>query len=296
MGQRPPRLSRRARALALGALLAPGLLLLLLALPRAHFIDPAPTPLIRDRHGQFLAQAGEGSDAPLGHWRVEGLPERVVAATVVLEDQRFWRHPGVDPLAAARAVRQNLAAGRRISGASTLAMQVARLQAPGPRTLPRKLLEATTAVLLTARYGRDAVLRQYLRLVPYGNRVRGIGYAARRYLDKPVEDLSWAEIAFLAAIPQAPSDANPYTAAGRARARSRAARILRALHAEGHLSDAELAQSLGELEGIGAPHAAHRPPEALHAILSLEAEALAAADPDGGVRRATLELGVQRRL
>ena len=61
-------------------------------------------------------------------------------------------------------------------------------------------VEATTALFLTARHGRKEVLRHYLRIVPYGNRVRGIAFAARMYFDKPVADLSWAETAFLAAI------------------------------------------------------------------------------------------------
>src|SRR2546430_6403049 len=101
-----------------------------------------------------------------------------------------------------RGVWKNMRAGRRISGASTIAMQVARMQYPGRRTYLRKLLEAGTACALTVRYGRAAVLAHYLRIVPYSNRIHGIAYAARRYLDKPVDDLSWAETAFLAAIPQ----------------------------------------------------------------------------------------------
>ncbi len=79
------------------------------------------------------------------------------------------------------------------------------MQNPGSRGYRRKGVEALTAPLLTARYGGEDVLRHYLRIVPYGNRIHGIAYAARRYFDKPVEDLSLAEIAFLSALPQAPS-------------------------------------------------------------------------------------------
>ncbi|MES2638035.1 MAG: transglycosylase domain-containing protein [Myxococcota bacterium] len=220
------------------------------------------------------------------------LPARVVAATLALEDHRFRTHPGVDPLAIARAVRQNLTAGTTLSGASTLAMQVARMQDPGPRTLPRKAVEAVTAVLLTARYGRDAILAQYLRLAPYGNNIHGIAYAARRYLDKPVADLSWAETAFLCALPQAPSRTNPFDPAGRARAVARAGRILTHLHAEALLTDAELALARSELHALRIPDKGRRPPEALHVVLRL-AQTLDRADP---LVDTTLDLALQQRV
>ena len=266
------------------------------ALPHAHFTAPAPTALLRDQHGQYLGQVGSDGDAPLGYWPVDGVPpQRVVAAIVAIEDRRFWHHPGVDPIAVIRAVRQNLRSGRRISGASTLAMQVARLQRPGPRNWRRKITEAVTAVLLTARYGRRGILRQYLRLVPYGNRVRGIGYAARRYLDKPVGDLSWAEIAFLSAIPQSPSHTNPYTSEGRARARLRGERILALLHEDGVISDAQWQQARQELDGIGAPRSDVRPPVALHATLAL-ADLVATQPQQAMVVQATLDTELQTQV
>ena len=178
-----------------------------LAWSRCRLVTPEATVQLRDRHGEFLGEVG-ADDERLGFWAGRTPPERVVAATLALEDRRFAEHPGVDPVAIARAVRQNREAGERVSGASTVAMQVARMQDPGPRTVPRKLTEALTALLLVDRYGRDAVLRQYLTLAPYGNNVYGIGYAARRYFDKPVDDLSWAETALLAAVPQAPGARN----------------------------------------------------------------------------------------
>lgn len=284
-----PRRLRQASLLALALLVGP-------ALPHAHLTDPAPTTLLRDRHGRFLGQVGSDGEDPLGYWPVAGSPPaRVAAAVIAIEDRRFWSHPGVDPLAVARALRQNLRAGRRISGASTLAMQVARMQRPGARTWARKVTEAVTAVLLTARYSRREILRQYLRLVPYGNRARGIAYAARRYLDKPVADLSWAEIAFLSAIPQAPSHANPFTSAGRARARARGARILDLLAEDGLLSPAELDQALRELEGIEAPRSDVRPAAALHATLDL-ASRLEGDPAAPAVARSTLDLALQETV
>jgi penicillin-binding protein 1C len=284
---------RRWTKRLLSALLGAVLLPFLLALPRSDLRAPDPTPLLRDTHGRHLAQLGTAQDAPLGYWPVEGeIPWRIAAAVLAIEDRRFWSHPGVDPLAIGRALRDNLRHGRRISGASTVAMQVARMQDPGARTWGNKVLEAATAVLLTARHGRQSVLRHYLRIVPYGNRIRGIQYAARRYLDKPIEDLSWAEIAFLAAIPQSPSRTSPYTAQGTARAKKRARRILDQLLADGLLSDTEHSQALSDLAGIPIPPEDARPTEAMHAILRLEARA----DTLPPLARATLDLDLQRRV
>lgn len=248
------------------------------ALTRSSLRSPPPSVLLRDRHGEFLADIGAPDDADYGYWPVDPLPPRVVAAALALEDRRFYQHPGVDPLAVLRAVGQNLTAGEVVSGASTVAMQVARMQDPGPRTLSRKAVEAVSALAMTARYGREAVLAHYLRLLPYGNRVRGVAYAARRYLDKPVEDLSWAETAYLCAMPQAPAATNPYDVDGRKRGIARAERILDALLSEGWLSADELAQARRELAGLQVPGRPTRPPSALHAVLRME-ERLAQGDP-----------------
>ncbi|MEM9557648.1 MAG: transglycosylase domain-containing protein [Acidobacteriota bacterium] len=281
----------------LGALFA-------LAFSRAELDAPAATRLVLDRQGEFLGEVSADPDRGHGFWPVDSLPERVVAATVAVEDRRFWSHPGVDPRSIARALWQNLSTGERVSGASTLAMQVARLQHPGPRTYARKLLEAATAVCLTARHGREAVLRQYLRLVPYGNQLHGIGYAARRYLDKPIDDLSWAEIAFLAAIPQAPSQADPFDPRGRARAVRRGLFILDLLHEEGVLEAAEYRQAQRQIRRLRIPRRAHRPLEAMHAVLRyddlLRREARAgdalAEERTDIIVRTTLDLELQRDL
>src|SRR5438132_727354 len=177
-------MSGRARRAGLAAL---AVSLVVLA-SRARLTAPAPTLLLRDARGRFLAEVPDARDPEVGYWPLARLPPRVVAATLAVEDRRFWRHPGVDPLAVVRGVGQNLRAGRHASGASTIAMQVARLERPGPRTYPRKLGEALAALVLTARYGHAAVLAHYLRIAPYGNRVRGIVYAARRYLGKALEE------------------------------------------------------------------------------------------------------------
>jgi penicillin-binding protein 1C len=258
------------RVLAQRVLAGALLFLLGLACWRARLTAPDPTFLLRDRHGRFLAEVGATGSGEFGYWPVRKMPLRVVQATIAIEDQRFHSHPGVDPIAVARAVIVNLRSGRRLSGASTLAMQVVRMQRPGRRTYARKAFEALTAVLMTVLHGREAVLAHYLRIVPYGNRFHGIAYAARRYLDKPVEDLSWAEIAFLAAIPQSPARMNPFLPLGRARAVARGRKILDRLLARGVLSGEEHELARRQIADLVVPPPGERPRDALHAILRLE--------------------------
>jgi len=286
----PVRCSRAARA----ALLAVGLLVLVAA--RVRLTAPAPTLLLRDAHGRFLAEVPDPRDPEVGYWPLARLAPRVVAATLAVEDRRFRRHPGVDPLAVVRGVAQNLRAGRRASGASTIAMQVARLERPGPRTYPRKLVEALAALVLTARYGHSAVLAHYLRIAPYGNRVRGIAYAARRYLGKPVEDLSWAETAFLVAIPQAPARMNPYREAGRGRAAERGRRVLDTLRAAHVLGRDDYDLAVRQIAALRIPPLGRRPPEALHAVLHLERLFRHGAPPPAPLVNTTLDLDVQQAV
>ena len=290
-----------------------------LAAARAHFAAPAPTLLLLDRQGRFLGElpgnpamttaggspaaathrgshrgrtAGEAGDEDgLGYWPVAEPPPRVVAATLALEDRRFGAHPGVDPLAVGRAALQNLRTRGRVSGASTLAMQVARMQSPGARGYLRKVTEAVTAVLLTERYGSREVLRQYLRIVPYGNRIHGIAYAARSYFDKPVEDLSWAEIAFLSALPQAPARMNPFSPAGRDRAVRRGERVLAELAARRVLSPSEYALARGQLAALRIPYRERRPPEALHALLHLRTLLAPGGTPGAEIAPPAAEIG-----
>ncbi len=249
----------------------------------AHLSAPTPTAIVTDRNGTFLTQAGHRSTRPdggrqmeYGYWPVTP-PERVVRATLALEDRHFWWHPGVDPLAVLRAAWQDLRGGHR-SGASTLAMQVARMQHPRPRTLWAKAVEAGTAVALTVRYGRAAVLAQYVRLAPYGEGSHGIAHAAWWYFDKPAEDLTWAQAALLCGIPQAPGRL-ALRKAGLSRAVVRASRAL----AGAGLPRDVVVQAQSELGQLAARPAPRRP-AALQAVLRLEAMA-------GGADAARLRAG-----
>lgn len=259
---------------------------------------PEPTRLLVDRNGRFLADIPGEPGRDIGYWPLADLPPKAVAATLAAEDRRYFEHPGVDALAALRALWQNLVAGRTISGASTIPMQVARMQAPGPRDPARKLSEAKTALALVSRHGREAVLLHYFRIAPYGNRIHGIAYAARRYFRKPVQDLSWAETAFLAAVPQAPGRMNPCTPEGRHAAAARGERILRSLAERNAMPRWEFEAAVGELRRMPAPAMESRPPEAMHAVLVHESR-LSRAGRAGGVPApllvtSSLDLDIQR--
>lgn len=254
----------------------------------AVLLSPPASWLVYDRRGLFLGQLNAQPDG-YGYWPLTDLPPRVAAATLILEDRRFWQHPGVDAYALGRALWQNVRSGRRISGASTLAMQLARMQHPAPRTQLAKLREMGVALWLTQRWGREAVLRHYLQLAPYGNRVHGIGAAAWYYFDKPPEDLSWAEMALLTAIPQAPSRMNPLHPRGLHRAKQRGARILAQLHTQGTLSSAEYRLAQQQLAHLPTPVRKQRPTATLHALLALEA-ALQQHPPTDPLVHSTLDL------
>jgi penicillin-binding protein 1C len=268
---------------------------------------PRPTPVIYDRNGRFLteiavetsASRDGGRQLDHGYWPIEHLPDRVVRATLALEERRFFYHPGVDLLAVMRAVWQNLTRSRHRVGASTVAMQIARMQHPAPRNVWSKAREAAVAVALTLRHGREKLLAHYLQLIPYGNGSHGIAHAARWYFDKPADDLSWAEIALLSAIPQSPTLMNPLRPDGLARAKGRGHRMLDELARQKVIDAAELALAHQQLAGLPQPVPPRRP-DAFHAIMRYEAMAREGrldppdlADPR---IRATIDLDVQRQV
>lgn len=273
----------------------------LTVVPLAHYgsvhgvIEPVSAGAqIVDRQGRAMASFEAPGTDQLGYWPLDEVPPRVAAAVVALEDRSFHQHHGVDPLAIVRAAVQNLRAGRRVSGASTIAMQLARLQrGPGERGWWRKLEEASTALFLTARHTRTEVMRAYLERVPYGNRLHGIAAAARVYLDKPVDDLSWAEIAFMSAIPQAPALSNPWRLAGAERARTRGRKALDALHASGVITARDRAVAAEQLARLRVLPRPRRDADSLHAVLAARARLQASGAHRGRVET-TVDMDAQR--
>lgn len=148
-----------------------------------------------------------------GVWRYPVTPQEVspyyLQALLTFEDRWFYSHPGVNPLALARAAWQDLRAGKILSGGSTLSMQVARLIDPHPRTFAGKLRQVWRTTQLEWHFSKDQILEIYLNRAPFGGTLQGIGAASWTYLGKPPSQLTPAEAALLAALPQAPSRLRP---------------------------------------------------------------------------------------
>ena len=158
-----------------------------------------------DRDGRPLREV-RADDATRA--RTVGLGEvsdDLVHAVLAAEDRRFFEHPGVDPVAVARAAWSDATHARIVSGASTLTMQLARLVRPHRRTLPGKLDEAALALRIEASLSKRDILEQYVNRAPFGAGVRGVDAASRFWFDKEPADLSLAEAATLAAIPRGPA-------------------------------------------------------------------------------------------
>jgi penicillin-binding protein 1C len=148
-----------------------------------------------------------------GVWRYPVSPAEVspyyLEALLTYEDRWFYRHPGVNPLALARASWQNLADGRLVSGGSTLTMQVARLLDPHSRSLPGKLKQLWRTLQLEWHLSKEEILSLYLNRAPFGGTLQGVAAASWSYLGKSPASLTRAEAALLAVLPQAPSRLRP---------------------------------------------------------------------------------------
>ncbi len=130
-------------------------------------------------------------------------------ALLTYEDRWFYQHPGVNPLALARATWQNLTGTRVVSGGSTLSMQVARLLDPHSRTFHGKLRQLWRTAQLEWHLSKAEILNLYLNRAPFGGTLQGVAAASWAYLGKSPAQLTYAEAALLAVLPQAPSRLRP---------------------------------------------------------------------------------------
>ena len=161
--------------------------------------------MVEARDGTLLG-ARIASD---GQWRFPGsaaVPDKFRKAIVTFEDRWFRFHPGINPVSLARAFSQNIKKRRIVSGGSTITMQVARLSRGNrKRTYPEKIVEILSALKLELFRSKRSILQMYASNAPFGGNTVGLEAAAWRYTGKPSADLTWAEAAALAILPNSPS-------------------------------------------------------------------------------------------
>ncbi len=288
MGAQRP--ARRRRALAW---LRWGTVAALVSLLALDLLFPPPLPAARDTSSVVVAHDGTPlrafADAE-GVWRhpadLDAVSPLYLEALLTYEDRWFHRHPGINPVALARAGWQWLRAGRIVSGGSTLTMQVARILEPHSRTPWGKARQMLRALQLEAHLSKRAILTLYLERAPFGGTIEGVEAASWAYLGKPASRLSRAEAALLAVLPQAPSRLRP----DRHPQRARAARdkLLERMVAQGAWSRAEVEDARIE------PVVSRALRQPMHAALL--AQRLRSADPAAERIESTIDAGLQRML
>ena len=185
--------------LAAGVLITP---VLLSPLPR--FKSPLST-VVEARDGSLLgARIAED-----GQWRFPGfekVPDKFEKSLLTFEDQYFYYHPGINPVSIARAMAGNIKAGKIVGGGSTITMQVARISRGNkPRTYSEKFIEMLSALKLELFRSKKTILLLYSSNAPFGGNIVGLEAAAWRYTGKSSADLTWAESAALAILPNSPA-------------------------------------------------------------------------------------------
>lgn len=173
--------------------------------------------VVLDEQGRLLRAFADNK----GVWRqpvkLENVSENYIEALLGYEDRWFWYHPGVNPVSIFRAAIQNFSCGCIVSGGSTITMQVSRILHPHERSIVGKLKQTLRALQLELHYSKEEILTLYLNNAPFGGTIEGVQAASRAYLEKNASELTDAEAALLAVLPQAPSKLRPDRHPDRAR-------------------------------------------------------------------------------
>lgn len=283
------RVLRARRTLALAVVCAVLTGLLFIPPPMSDFAPWSVQSLrVLDRNGIVLRefpndQEGRGAWCP-----IDEIALFLRAATIAVEDRRFALHPGVDPIAVLRSLADNMRAWQFRSGGSTLTQQVIRNVYHRPRTVAAKLVEMWDALRLERVMTKDEVLEQYLNRAPYGNQLFGVEAAARWYFGKPAREVSLAEAAYLAGLPNAPTALNPHKNPNAALARQR--HVLQCLLEQRRISREESDRALAQPLQIIPPEAQFRAPHVASMVASLGDAA------GGGTVTTTIDYPLQQQV
>lgn len=247
---------------------------------------PEPPPLmadvrystrVLDRDGRLLRLALSADDKYRLHTPLADVSPELIWATMLQEDQHFWRHFGVNPIAAVRATFHAVAGHDGRGGASTITMQLARLRYRlHTKTARGKLVQMWRALEIERHYTKRQILEAYLNVAPYGGNIEGIGAASLLYFNKPPAKLTTEEAVLLSVIPQSPTSRAPRAGAAN-QALLAAADRLAARRTTRTLAH----PNLGHMREFAAPHFVRR--------------VLTGAGPAGEIRT-TLDRDLQRMI
>lgn len=228
--------------LILGAV-AVGVLLLYLRVQALPASNLPQTTYIYDQQGELIDSfdAGQNRDIVL----LDDISQHAIQATLSIEDHRFFRHFGIDPIGIARAVWVDLKHMAMVQGASTITQQLARnMYLTHEKNWERKIKEAIYALQLEMQFSKEEILEKYLNSIYYGHGTYGIEAAAKLFFGKPANELSLAESAMLAGVPKGPSYYSPYMDYDNAKARQGV--ILQAMVNQGHITKEEAEKAYAE--------------------------------------------------
>ena len=213
--------------------------------PMIELARQTPVRSWYDRNGELLWHERTYDS----QWRFpvprEKISPHAVRVILAAEDASFHEHSGVDYAAVCRALWQNVTSGRRISGASTISMQLAGMSMPpGRHDLRRKFIQAAKARKLERLHSKEEILTEYLNRIPFGGKLHGLEAASRYYFGLPASELNLSEATFLCGLPQKPNFLRPDRHPERARERQRI--VLKLLTRRGKLTPAEAKRILEE--------------------------------------------------
>jgi len=202
-------------------------------------VEVPEASLVYDINGQVIKGLAEQNSISVD---LDEVSEYFLMAVIAVEDKNFYRHRGIDFLGIARAALINLKSGRIVEGGSTITQQTAKnLFLSNERTFTRKIKEIYYAIQLERKYSKDEILKMYINSIYFGNGAYGVEVAARTFFAREARDLSLAESALLAGLPQWPSRYNPYE--NPEAAKNRQLVVLSRMEAEGYISAEEKEQA-----------------------------------------------------
>lgn len=263
---------------------------IILPLPQRFLLPPQSSARIVDRSGALLYEVQRATRGSRQWLALSAIPDACQEAILAIEDRTFYMHSGISLKGTARALLQNLSSGERVSGGSTITQQLARITLGSrARTVPNKILEALLAIKMEQSLSKEDILERYLNSAYFGHRAYGLSAAARTYFDRSAGELSPAQCALLAGLPQSPSSLDPFLHLQSARERQ--GRVLEAMEAQGALTQAEKEQLLAEPVTLAADRTAMRAP---HFVLWLLSERPQDILPP--VTTTTLDLALQQTV